>query len=119
MLWRRGLAVHLVRQEHVRPHGFEDREAALVTLLLLVLDAPVEPCEGDLDRAVADARLLEQGPKRRPPPACGPDRLQEPRLAHRPGLEQRPAVSGALEGHRELRRRPGPDVVERERELPL
>src|SRR5918996_3234553 len=111
--------VHLVREEHVVAERVLERDAARVVLLLAALDAAVEPGEQYLDRAVPDSRLLQQASQRRASPACGPDRLEEPRLAHDVRLNVRAPVAGALHGDGDLGGGAGAQNVERERQPPL
>ena len=63
------------------------------------------------------SRLLEQAAQRRAGPLGRAHRLEQPRLAQRPRRERGAAVSGALQRHRERHRRPGAEVVERQRQL--
>ena len=76
MLRRQRHAVQLVREQHLVAHRLGEREAARVVLLDPALDPVVEPGEDDLDRALADAGLLEQRAQRHPAPArrCRPPR---------------------------------------------
>ena len=83
MLRRKRLAVDLVGEEHLGPERLVEREASLVRVLELALDAAVEPREEHLDGAVLDAGLLEQRRERRPRPLGVADRLLEPGLAQR------------------------------------
>src|SRR4029450_10568651 len=76
-----------------------DREAALVGVLEVVLDAAVEPAEDDLLRLRGNTCLLEERPKRSTRPLGGADGTLEPGLADRPRLDERAAVAGALERH--------------------
>ena len=60
MLRRKRLAVDLVREERVAVEKLVDRQAPLVRLLLLAVDAAIEAGEERFDRAIPDTRLLEQ-----------------------------------------------------------
>ena len=85
MLRRKRLPVDLVGEEQLGPERLLERQAALVRVLELALDAAVEAREENLDGAVADPALLEQRRERRPRPLGVADRLLEPRLAQRTG----------------------------------
>ena len=85
MLRGKRLPVDLVGEEHLGPERLVERQAALVGVLDLALDAAVEAGEEHLDGAVLDAGFLEQRRERRAGPLGVADRLLEPRLAQRTG----------------------------------
>ena len=76
VLRRKRHAVDLVRQKRVPGEHLGERDAACVVLLLVSLDAAVEPGEEDVARAVGDAGFLEQRPRRacRASAPCRPPR---------------------------------------------
>ena len=115
VLRRQRRAVDRVRQQRAVERDLE-REAALVGLLDVALHAAVEAREEHLHRAVEQPRLAEHVAQRHAGPLGGADGLEQPRLADRPRVEPRAAVARALHRHRARDRRPGAQVLERERQ---
>jgi len=105
-------AVHLVGEEDLRAAGVDDREAALVVLLNVALEAVVEAGEHHLERVVLESRHLEQRRQRRARPLGGPDGLEQPGLAHRTRMQPGATVAGALEGDAERLSRQVAKVIE-------
>ncbi len=116
MLRLERLAVHLVRQHHLRASRLGDREAPPVLLVLVTLDPFIHAPEDEFDDIVLEARLLEHGPQGRAGPLGRPDRLGEPRHTQRARRQASPPVAGALEGDGKRPCRARPDVGERELE---
>ena len=114
VLWQKGGAVHLVREQDVVAERIGEREGTFVVLLHLALDAVVGTGEGDLDRARPDPRLLEHTTERCARPFGVSHRLEQPRLAHRPWLVQGSSVPRALERHRERNAWPRAEILERQ-----
>ena len=85
-------------------------------LVGLALHAAIEPGEDHVDRRAGRYRLREQRRELDSPPQARSDRLGQPRLADRPRLEERQAVSGALHRRLELDRRARAKLVEGQRE---
>ena len=117
VLGRQRRAVHLVGQQGAL--GVGRRYGALVALLGAALHAAVEPAEQHLHGLRAQAGLGQQRRERRARPLRGAHGLGQPGLADRPRLEQRAAVAGALEGHRQRHPLARPQLVEREAERAL
>ena len=112
--WERR-TVQLVREDASGVPGRVERQAPLVALLDLALDAAVETREDDLDGPLRRDGRVEQGREGDAAPEPRADRLRQPRLADRPRLEQRPTVPRALHRDGELDRRQAAQVVEPER----
>ena len=116
MLRRERRAVHLVREQHLGAMRVHQREAALVRLLDAALQAVVEAGEDDLDGVVGDAGFRQEPAQRRPAPDRRAHGLLEPGLADDVGLDERPAVAGALHRHGRLHRRAGAKLLQRQRQ---
>ncbi len=93
VLRRQRRPVHRMREEDLVATGITDRKATLVVLLQPAFDPAVEAAEHDVDRVVEDAGLLQEPRERHARPRGGADGLEEPRLAHGPGLEERAPVA--------------------------
>src|ERR1051325_6687462 len=104
VLRRERLAVHLVGEQQVVAERFPEREAALVALLDVAVDAPVEAGEEHLDGPLPNARLFEQRPQRGAGPARGADGLEQPGLAHGARIEAGAGAGGPPHLPRELPR---------------
>ena len=119
MLRRKRHAVDLVREERVPGEHLGQRDTPGVVLLLLALDAAVEPREEDVGCTLGDAGFFEQPRHGRPTPARGADRLEQPGLAHDVRLHVRASITGALHGHGRLDGRARAKLLERKRERAL
>ncbi len=119
MLRRERRPVQLVGEDAPGLDRLGEREASLVALLDLALDAVVEAGEDDVDGGGSRCSLVEQRRELDPAPQPGADGLGQPRLADRTGVEERPAVPRALHRHRELDRGTRAQLVEGEGERAL
>ena len=109
-------AVHLVGQQGVALQHLRQRQRALEGLPHAALQSVVEPAEQRLHGLGPDPGLVQEPAKRRSGPLGGSDRAGQPGLAHGTGLEQRPPVAGALEGHRQAHPLARAEVVQRQGE---
>jgi len=76
VLGKERLAVHLVGQHHALGPGLGDGERALVRVLLVALDPPIEAGEDEVDRIGPDAGLVEQRGQGGSGPAARAHRLE-------------------------------------------
>src|SRR5258708_9955603 len=96
MLRGQRLPVHGVREKDFVPATFCNREASLVLLLDIALDASIESCEHNVGGVVQWLGLVPQRPPKGSCPFGRSDRLPQPGLSERGGGEPRSAVSRAL-----------------------
>jgi hypothetical protein len=95
VLRRQRRATHRVRRQHVLLAGLGERQAALIVLLDPALHTVIGAGEHDVDRGGIHLRKREDVPQRHARPLGGADRLDQPGLADRPGVQAGAPVAGA------------------------